>query len=1089
MVSTSPFVKQTSFGVQYAPAHITKWRSERTGLQVTYINQPSPIVNGYFAVATEITNDSGCPHTLEHLVFLGSKKYPYKGLLDTLGNRLFSSTNAWTAVDQTVYTLTTAGWEGFKALLPVYLDHLFHPTLKDEACLTEVYHIDGKGKEKGVVFSEMQGIESQSWFVTFLEMQRTLYAKDSGYSSETGGLMSELRHLTNKQIQEYHQSSYRPDNLCAIITGSVDEDELMNIMTKFDNELSPLPETPNARPFVDSKPDGPLSGTIVKEVDFPEKDESMGEVIISWIGPKADENLVNVAIDVLGSYFTDSAISLFNKHLVEIENPLANEIDYGTDDYLRTGINFTISSVPTEHLRDVDNKIKELLKEQTVPRNLDLKYMKQIINQQKLKYISSTEKSAQTFANIAISEFIYGNPDSTDLSKWTKDLKEHEELESWTAEQWCEVIKEYFVDNHSATILGKPSAKLNKLIKQKNKAFSKSIKEKYGVEGLKKLQDEFDHAQSLNNEPIPEEIITLFERPDPANIQFIETESYKAGADQINGPIYVKNDPFNEVLLKDTPENFPLAFHFENYKSQFTTINLLSTSTVISPALLRYMSIIEEIFSMSIQLPNDGKYIPYDEVISEINNDLIEFSLDNGFDGQFYELINVKVKFENTNYAKAVNWLLNVLKHSIFEETRVKIIIEKIVNSLPEKKRNGELMMYSSQYRKLYTENSLRKSQDSIYTETFYKGLLEKINNGGFKDIQKDLNTLRSQLFNIDNFKVVVVGNAKQLESPISTWKNFVDSFKNVKSTLPGLHFENNLPRAYQFKSEIGERCSSQAFITTVPSTESSYLISMTPMPTDYNDGDIFKISLAAEFLRALEGPLYKGIRGTGLAYGATVRQSVETGYLSFSIYRGTDAKQAWIAGKKAIDDYTNGTLEIDYLEIQSSIAGIVNGIAEAESNAYDAANGKFSDDILKKRGPNFINLFLEKLNKITPDDVVYILKKYYKPLFEPKSTLLFACLPPSKSSEFKKFLLGKGYEVEIEEIGADVDSNESGGEGCCSGHDHDHHHDHNEESESETESESELESGSESESESESENESESESENENEGQTRKKA
>lgn len=287
----SKFVRQTAFDVEYAPARICKWRSSRTGLQLTYINQPSPIVNGYFAVATEIENDSGSPHTLEHLVFMGSKDYPYKGFLDSLGNRFFSSTNAWTSVDQTVYTLTTAGWEGFKTLLPVYLDHLFHPTITDEACLTEVYHIDGKGKEKGVVFSEMQGIESQAWFITYMSLMKTLYGEKSGYSSETGGLMSELRKLTNVQIRDFHKSMYRPDNLCVVVTGSVEEEELLEIMSQFDDRLESLPAIPNKRPFLDSPHDLPLKETIVKTVEFPDEDESMGEVIIGWIGPEGDKSL------------------------------------------------------------------------------------------------------------------------------------------------------------------------------------------------------------------------------------------------------------------------------------------------------------------------------------------------------------------------------------------------------------------------------------------------------------------------------------------------------------------------------------------------------------------------------------------------------------------------------------------------------------------------------------------------------------------------------------------------------------------------------------------------------------------------------
>ena len=31
-----------------------------------------------FVIATEAHDDDGLPHTLEHLVFMGSEKYPYK---------------------------------------------------------------------------------------------------------------------------------------------------------------------------------------------------------------------------------------------------------------------------------------------------------------------------------------------------------------------------------------------------------------------------------------------------------------------------------------------------------------------------------------------------------------------------------------------------------------------------------------------------------------------------------------------------------------------------------------------------------------------------------------------------------------------------------------------------------------------------------------------------------------------------------------------------------------------------------------------------------------------------------------------------
>lgn len=67
---------------------------------------------------TETLDNDGLPHTLEHLTFMGSKKYPYKGVLDLIANRCMASgTNAFTAQDHTAYELITVSNLSFKMQL------------------------------------------------------------------------------------------------------------------------------------------------------------------------------------------------------------------------------------------------------------------------------------------------------------------------------------------------------------------------------------------------------------------------------------------------------------------------------------------------------------------------------------------------------------------------------------------------------------------------------------------------------------------------------------------------------------------------------------------------------------------------------------------------------------------------------------------------------------------------------------------------------------------------------------------------------------------------------------------------------------
>lgn len=237
MAPSSHFREIQSFETSYAPTTITQYVSQRSGMHVIVANRKGPKINGYFTLATEIFDDSGAPHTLEHLVFMGSQSYQYKGLLDKLASRAYSGTNAWTAVDHTAYTLETAGWDGFAQILPVYLEHLILPTITDDACITEVHHINGKGNDAGVVYSEMQGLQSNSAELMDIRARRLLYPENVGFRYETGGMVEALRVLTADRIRQFHKAMYQPRNLAVIVVGEVDQDALISILDKFEDSI------------------------------------------------------------------------------------------------------------------------------------------------------------------------------------------------------------------------------------------------------------------------------------------------------------------------------------------------------------------------------------------------------------------------------------------------------------------------------------------------------------------------------------------------------------------------------------------------------------------------------------------------------------------------------------------------------------------------------------------------------------------------------------------------------------------------------------------------------------------------------------
>ncbi|ANB13374.1 hypothetical protein AWJ20_1662 [Sugiyamaella lignohabitans] len=1046
MVVTSPFVLQAEVHPEYnAASAVYNWKSSRTGLQVVLIQHETPVVNGYFAVASEVSNDSGTPHTLEHLIFMGSKTYPYKGLLDTVGNKMFSTTNAWTGTDQTVYTLVTAGWEGFRDLLPVYLDHVLNPTLNDNACLTEVYHIDGTAEEKGVVFSEMQGVENTSSSLIAERAQKLLFKADSGYSSNTGGLMDALRVLTNEEIRDFHKLRYTPDNLCVIVTGPVTPEELIKVMSEFDNSLDYVSDVNFKRPFVDSERDPvPLKNTR-DEIEFPEADEDFGEVQLSWKGPSALELLDNTALHILGSYFTTEGSGKLPLAIVDVSDPLATDVSFYTDDYIDTICHFYVSGVPTERLAEVENEVLKVVEQQVS--NFDLAFIRECIVRKKNKFILGAEKDPSSLAYIAIDNFLYGSRDGKHLIEWTQDASEYDTLLNWTEDAWTELITKYFIKNPRIVVRGRPSTKLFEQLNSEKEQRIKTYKEKFGEEGLKKLERQLESAQKENNMPIPNEIIDSFQAPNPERIRFIQTNSADAGLALTPTS---EHSRFQESIISDTPKDFPLYVHFEQFESKFVAVRIFFSSFVVDEALLPYIEVLfSELFSLPMVLP-DGTKLSYEEVVRDVKKDTLENSISSA--GQFEEFVTLKLQATVENYSKVVEWAIRALWYTVFDEDRIKVLIEKHLNGLSEEKRDGSNILSSEILKATLSPRSLKRQSDNLVSEEFYEDLFEKIENGQFEDIKADLEKLRMSLFSLNNMRVLVMGGIDQIRNPVASWSSLIDATRKKHGNEQKADLVP-IPRSVEVRSSKGRSLEKEAFITPMSASESSYLAVLSKGPTDYKDEDIPALAVCCSYLQAVEGPLWRGVRGTGLAYGASLFRSMEQGQIVLDIYRGTDAGKAVSVTKSIVEDLCDGREKFEKRFIEGAISSIVNSIASNESNFYTAASSKFFDNYVKKRGPNFNQSFMEAIKQVGEQQLQFVLRKYIRPMFHAHTSMVFVACNVSMVESLQKQLALSGYEVTVNAmVGAD-DSDEDE-----SGDDDDDDDDDDEDDEEEEESEEEIE-------------------------------
>lgn len=1015
-----------SFDVDYIPdCNITKWKSKRTGLQLIHINQKStPLVQGYFALATECITDSGAPHTLEHLVFMGSQKYPYKGLLDTAGNLCMSSTNAWTATDHTCYSLVTAGWKGFAKLLPVYLDHILFPTLTDAACVTEVYHLDPEElTDKGVVYSEMDAIESQSWFITNHNMQRLLFPEGSGYRSETGGLTKQLRKLTNEQIKDFHKLMYTSDNLCLIITGNVPNAELLNMINEWDATLPEKDANERYRPFVDNKfsqiPKKSQEDKLVN-VEFPELDETQGEIMLSWYGESYLNTLNDLAITLLMEYFTETALAPFVKHLVEIDDPLATSVDFWTDDYLRTIINVSLHGVPTEKLVEAKDSLLNILQNHII----DFKRMQQVIDNSKWDYIIRNEKGIEsTLVTTCITDFLYGDNSGESLANSVKDLSDYDKLNKWSQEQWQSLLKEIFIDNKPAVVLGKPSAQLYKQIDEENDELLDNRKANIDESESKRLKELLTSAKEANDKIIPKEILTHFEIDDPVKtVDFIKTKSITP----LKGyELNSENDSLTKELLNLKPEKFPFFIHMEHFPAQFIEIHCLLNSTAIKDvSLLPYYHVFDRLFSMPMKLDN-GEILPYETVVGKLKNETVDSQITLGIKGTFPDLFDIRIRCKPEDYEKAVHWIKHCLFDMIFDEKRVAVLLENYYNSIVELKREGDIMLESLTSRTLYTERSIKKSIDPLFVEDDIAQILDDIDNGKFESsILPKLEIMRNELKqHFNKFHLLVLGDLEKIKDDIySAWDPLLDAMGT--DPLGGSVSVPCAPKPLDFISNICKEPKEKAFIITTPGSESSYMNTFTSVPfnMNYDHPDYAAVSLAAEYLQCVEGPFWKGIRGAGLAYGANMVKKPEINSWSFSIYRGADVIKCYETAKLIVEDFANGEQLFDEQMIKASISSIINTIASIEAGYFDAGISSFVDRFILNRGSNFTKDYLKRLGKVTIEDLQRVMKKYLINLFDSEKSVVFISCHPSKLESIQDFLEANGFDIDIEELESDED-------------------------------------------------------------------
>ncbi|MBW0482004.1 hypothetical protein O181_021719 [Austropuccinia psidii MF-1] len=989
------------FSLDSAPIQVVKWKSRETGLTVVWAQVDGPIVHGYLTVATEIFNDSGVPHSLEHLIFFGSQKYPYQGSLANLANRSFGSApGAWTDITHTTYTIETAGSQGFVRLLPLFLDHLFNPLLTPETFATEIHHINGRGESAGVLYCEMQSRENSSDDLLFLSKQRALYPPTSAYRSETGGLMKELRDLTLSEVQKFHASYYHSHNLQLIVTGTLDPTSLLEILQK-EVEPSIIQHGKDRiplgwkRPFLETNSKG---GAILKHsktltIEFPAEDTSTGELEISWIGPAANDFLQRTALSLLGVYLTDSKLSPLPKRFIEIDPPFCKGIRFEPTFGEKFVWTAYLSSVPFDHLGTLGESFKRALFEEADA--IDMDQLQNMIVQEVLRIKSTMEVDPhQSLSQVIMTNFVYGQ-DKDLVWALSKELERYNELAKWSSENWSKFFKIWLVDSPTLTVVGKPSVELSNKLNSETTQRIAETQQKNGPEGLQRLAQEIEHAQKAQVLPIPDHVLSQFPIPSLNSLKWINVEIAHAGGG------YPSN--LQAFIDEEDKTSLPYFLQFNHIKSEFLSIDIALSPPGLPSELLPLLPIyLNSFFDFPVNKKN-GLKLSFEEFTRTLNTQTMEYHIDLGL--PISQTIRVHMKVEKSKYAIAVALLRDLLWGSEFDLDRIIFTTRKAMRNIHLYKRNGGEVLKALYENMIYSSNlSPLSSLNPLNQESSLAVMLTRLKSEP-QNVLKQMEQLRYHLLKVSSMRISVSGDIWDLKNPKSTWNENFETLKPEKLQKPLM---GNLVLTPE-----GIKPSGKAILMKMASRELSNSLHFAQGPQGFDHPDRAALSLAIAMLTAMDGYLWEKIRGSGLAYGFSLRCEVEIGHISLTISESSDSFKAFSECHKVIKDIAYGKIKVDNEVLEQAKSSLIYQLASQVATQSQAVYEAFATIGLQGISPDFRRNLISKIKDIMIQDIIGVIKKYVLSIFDPKVSSAVVVGSNSQAKEIAQSLKMMGYSID----------------------------------------------------------------------------
>ena len=252
----------------------------------------------------------GISHFIEHNLFNGSDGLEAGEFFKRV-DKMGASTNASTGFSETNYFISSNLLNKTDLEEKIKLHASMLETPRFAANMLE--------KEKGIVNSEINMITADPLNIGINKSLKNLYQIDTKSLDMIGGTTSNITNITREDVVDYFNQNYYPANMVTVITGEVDPEQTMKLMSKY---FTSTKHPPSSRHFEELKPiDKPVREDIISDK------ATATSVILSFNGPKNNDAKEKILTQALSQILTMSKTSRIDKMLKDYNSSAITELE------------------------------------------------------------------------------------------------------------------------------------------------------------------------------------------------------------------------------------------------------------------------------------------------------------------------------------------------------------------------------------------------------------------------------------------------------------------------------------------------------------------------------------------------------------------------------------------------------------------------------------------------------------------------------------------------------------------------------------------------------------------------------------------